>query len=193
MARFGRDNHRGGGKFGKRNFGGRDNRHQMHDAVCDNCGKRCQVPFRPTGDRPVLCSECFGKERGERGEGGKRDFGRNDRMYSATCSNCGKKCEVPFLPTGNRPVYCNDCFEQGTQTAGGGRDERKKEKHFDNRPGGNSHQKEPGHSSAQIEALHVKLDKILNILAKTPAAPVPKASKPKAAAKKAAPKKSKKK
>ena len=32
---------------------------EMHDAVCDKCKKECQVPFRPTGDKPVLCRDCF--------------------------------------------------------------------------------------------------------------------------------------
>ena len=32
---------------------------EMHDAKCDKCGKECQVPFRPSGDKPVLCSDCF--------------------------------------------------------------------------------------------------------------------------------------
>ena len=33
----------------------------MHDAVCAQCGKECQVPFEPTEGRPVYCSECFAK------------------------------------------------------------------------------------------------------------------------------------
>lgn len=41
---------------------GRDRRPpQMHDVTCDKCGRECQVPFRPTGDKPVLCSDCFRK------------------------------------------------------------------------------------------------------------------------------------
>ena len=34
---------------------------EMHDAVCAQCGKECQVPFEPKEDRPVYCSECFAK------------------------------------------------------------------------------------------------------------------------------------
>lgn len=34
---------------------------QMHSAVCDKCGKECQVPFRPTAGKPVFCDNCFGK------------------------------------------------------------------------------------------------------------------------------------
>ena len=34
---------------------------EYHDAVCTSCGKECKVPFAPSGDRPVYCSECFAK------------------------------------------------------------------------------------------------------------------------------------
>lgn len=36
---------------------------QMHKAVCADCSKECEVPFRPTGERPVYCRECFAKRR----------------------------------------------------------------------------------------------------------------------------------
>ncbi|HEY5476228.1 MAG TPA: CxxC-x17-CxxC domain-containing protein [Tepidiformaceae bacterium] len=32
-------------------------------------------------------------------------------MFSATCGSCGKEAKVPFQPRGDRPVYCNDCFQ----------------------------------------------------------------------------------
>ena len=34
-------------------------------AVCATCGKEARVPFKPREDRPVYCSECFAKMRGE--------------------------------------------------------------------------------------------------------------------------------
>lgn len=27
--------------------------------TCANCGKEAKVPFQPTSDRPVYCSDCF--------------------------------------------------------------------------------------------------------------------------------------
>ena len=51
----GRDRDSGG-------FGERRRPLEMHDVTCDKCGKQCQVPFRPTGDKPVFCSDCFRKE-----------------------------------------------------------------------------------------------------------------------------------
>jgi len=34
------------------------------------------------------------------------------QMYQTTCASCGKACEVPFEPRGDRPVYCNECFRK---------------------------------------------------------------------------------
>lgn len=40
---------------------------EMHSAVCAECGADCEVPFKPRpveeGGRPVLCKECFMKQR----------------------------------------------------------------------------------------------------------------------------------
>ena len=42
---------------------------EMHPAVCADCGKETTVPFRPRGDRPVYCSDCFSKMRTESSTG----------------------------------------------------------------------------------------------------------------------------
>lgn len=36
---------------------------QMHDATCAECGEETQVPFQPSGDRPVYCRDCYSKRR----------------------------------------------------------------------------------------------------------------------------------
>ncbi|MDQ3880819.1 MAG: zinc-ribbon domain containing protein [Chloroflexota bacterium] len=52
----------GGGGYGASSYGGggysRAPR-EMFDATCARCGKDTQVPFRPSGARPVYCSDCF--------------------------------------------------------------------------------------------------------------------------------------
>lgn len=142
MGSFNRDNRsggdRGGNRFGKPSFGGKsfgggrrfDNdrgdrkfggggfgKPQMHDAICSQCGKPCQVPFRPTGDREVFCSNCF------------KD----------------KKHDGPMRPSGSsfgKPNY-------------------ESRPHFDKKPsfgGGNDQYKQ------QFEMLNNKLDKILKAL-----------------------------
>lgn len=67
--KFGGKRFGGGGFGGGRGFDRRDGgRSEMFDATCAECGKDCQVPFRPSGGRPVYCSDCFGK----RGDGDSR-------------------------------------------------------------------------------------------------------------------------
>ena len=49
------------------------------------------------------------------GFGGQRrgGFNRGPReMHKAVCADCGQECEVPFKPSGDRPVYCKDCFQK---------------------------------------------------------------------------------
>ena len=49
---------RGARRGQQRGFGGGGAR-EMHPAVCAQCGVDTMVPFRPRGDRPVYCSDCF--------------------------------------------------------------------------------------------------------------------------------------
>lgn len=74
---------RGGSSFGRGGFdGNRDSfRSQMHDAVCDDCGRDCQVPFRPSGDKPIYCSDCFEK-RGGNERSGDRGGDRSSKRSS---------------------------------------------------------------------------------------------------------------
>ncbi|HAM88421.1 MAG: hypothetical protein US83_C0004G0035 [Candidatus Falkowbacteria bacterium GW2011_GWC2_38_22] len=147
------DNDRGGGR------GDRSDRPAMHHAVCSDCGRDCEVPFRPTGDKPVYCSNCFGNK--ESSSAGRYEGRQSDRyesrsqdrprfpekqMYQAVCDKCHKKCEVPFRPTGDRPVLCSDCF---------GKNER----------GGGNNSASPDQYKKQFEILNNKLDAIMKILA----------------------------
>ena len=60
MGDFRKDDRKGGHGGGfRRDFGPRE----MHKAVCAECGKECEVPFKPTEGRPVYCKECFMKRR----------------------------------------------------------------------------------------------------------------------------------
>ncbi len=70
---FDRDNSRG--RFGDRRGPRRDRNGKlpMVDAVCDKCGKDCQLPFKPTEGKPVFCSECFEKKGNSRGSFGGRN------------------------------------------------------------------------------------------------------------------------
>ena len=52
---------------------------------------------------------------GSNGYGGGGGYSGGERrprqMYEAPCANCGKIAQLPFQPTGSRPVYCSDCFQ----------------------------------------------------------------------------------
>lgn len=104
MGKFNRGGDRGGfggerrggfggnkGGFQKKSWGSdRGGDRQMFSAVCDECKKSCEVPFRPSSDKPVYCNDCFRKEdnagapREQRNSfGGNRDFGRgSERSFS---------------------------------------------------------------------------------------------------------------
>lgn len=160
--KFGGGKRSGGGRdFGRKSFG-RDDRERpsMHEAVCDECGRKCEVPFRPSGDKPIYCNDCF-SVRNDRGEGRGGSFGRDRerpsfrerperQMHSVRCSACGEMCEVPFRPTGDKPVFCDSCFDKNKTGGSFGGDKGS------NRGG--------DQLKDQINALNVKLDKILKLL-----------------------------
>ena len=124
----------------------------MHKAICDNCGKECEVPFRPTSGKPIYCSNCFESKRGSDSErSGGRNFERprfeEKQMFDAKCDECGNSCQVPFRPSGDKPVYCSNCF--GEKKNNGAR---------------TTDQPSQPQNTQQFEELNKKLDKILNIL-----------------------------
>lgn len=94
------------------------------------------------------------------GFGGGR--GREDRqMFSAICDKCGAECELPFRPTGDKPVYCSNCFEKTSGRDGGNRDFGGNNRRFDSR---DTKDYTKDNTRAEIEAINQKLDKILSIL-----------------------------
>lgn len=89
------------------------------DATCAKCGTHIsQLPFQPSGDRPVYCSECNRAFRDRRDGGGSRGgsgMSRGPRQMfqvNLTCADCGTAItELPFQPTGDKPVYCRTCMQ----------------------------------------------------------------------------------
>ena len=41
--------------------------------------------------------------------GFNNNFGPRE-MHKATCSECKQECEVPFVPTPGKEVFCKECF-----------------------------------------------------------------------------------
>jgi CxxC-x17-CxxC domain-containing protein len=88
---------------------------------------------------PSRCPDCRAARKAQRdsgssyggsysssyGGGYSSGGGRGPReMFSVTCSSCGQEAQVPFQPSGDKPVYCSACFEQrrgGADRASGNR------------------------------------------------------------------------
>lgn len=106
----------------------------------------------------------FGGSRGKsRGFSGGRDREHRE-MHKVTCSDCGKNCEVPFRPTGDKPVFCSDCFKNKSSDnsrnfRGGGNKDFSNRRSYQNDGDRNS-----GNYRVQFEQLNTKLDKILKVL-----------------------------
>ncbi len=65
MKDFKKPRYTGAGRSDRPSFGGRSDfssTRERFQATCSKCQKRCEVPFRPNGKKPVFCSECFVKD-----------------------------------------------------------------------------------------------------------------------------------
>ena len=150
----------GGRDSGSRGYGDRDSfRPEMHKAECAKCGKMAEVPFKPNGRKPVYCSDCFKREEGgapsrfDSRDSARPQFGEK-RLFEATCDKCGERCEVPFRPTGEKPVYCRVCF---------GKEGRGESQSF-SRPQSQSFSQPKDQYKYQFDAINAKLDKIMKAL-----------------------------
>lgn len=102
--------------------------------------------------------------------GGRNDSRDNKPMFPAVCAECERKCEVPFKPTGNKPVLCRDCFSKGKDN-GPSRDQRDNNRSFgradrqdSERPRKTMNEGRNEHYDLEFEKLNHKLDKILQRL-----------------------------
>jgi len=110
----------------------------------------------------------FGRGQGNRDFGGKkpgRDFGDRGQkqMFTAVCASCRKPCEVPFRPTGDKPVYCNDCFRNSRGEAPRPpRDDRFIERKFST---GDSVfvERKIDEAIKQLASLHQKIDLLIKV------------------------------
>ncbi len=75
--RFDRPQHQGPAPRQENNYRER----VLHKAICADCNKECEVPFKPTGDRPVYCKECFSKRKAGSGGGGAKFKENRDNKH----------------------------------------------------------------------------------------------------------------
>lgn len=119
--------------------------------------------------------------------GGSRSGGGSAQMFSTTCSECNKSCEVPFRPSGSKPVYCSNCFNskrEGPSRDNSGRDNSindypKREFNKSEAPKPQFDDKKIDDLKNQFNTLNIKLDKLIEMMGKN-ATPVASAqvSKP---------------
>ena len=68
---------------------------------------------RPNEVKPVQVSVQGHPQNQPQGKPHGRAHERRERMlHKAVCADCQKDCEIPFKPTGERPVYCKECFSK---------------------------------------------------------------------------------
>lgn len=95
--------------------------------------------------------------------GGKSGFksgsaNYNDRpMYKATCSECSKMCEVPFRPTGEKPVLCNNCF-------GDKKEAQSKKQVFMPTEQSARPDRKVDELRVMVDGLHAKLDRVVDLI-----------------------------
>jgi len=86
--------------------------------TCKECGREFafsaseQEFYAEKGftNEPGRCPECRAARKAQ-ARGREGVYARSERqMYPAVCASCGKETTVPFQPSGDRPVYCRDCY-----------------------------------------------------------------------------------
>ncbi|CAA7601016.1 CxxC-x17-CxxC domain protein [Acididesulfobacillus acetoxydans] len=88
--------------------------------VCRDCGQefvfsaREQEFYAEKGfqNEPGRCPSC--RQARKQASAGRNSGGYSRpqrQMYPAVCANCGAETEVPFQPSGEKPVYCRDCYQ----------------------------------------------------------------------------------
>ncbi|VBB07182.1 Hypothetical protein LUCI_2426 [Lucifera butyrica] len=97
---------------------------QDKNLTCRDCGAEFvftaseQDFFAEKGftNEPSRCPDCRAARKQQNNGGFRRNNNNQQReMHAATCAACGAQTQVPFLPSGDRPVYCRDCFSQNNR------------------------------------------------------------------------------
>jgi CxxC-x17-CxxC domain-containing protein len=96
--------------------------------TCSDCGREFtfsgedQAFFQERGySAPKRCKTCRQAKKNEQSGGGGGGYQRSESQgTTVTCSSCGKQTTVPFEPRGDRPVYCQDCYNARKRDSGGG-------------------------------------------------------------------------
>jgi CxxC-x17-CxxC domain-containing protein len=101
--------------------------------ICSDCGQEFtfssedQAFFQERGySTPKRCKACRQAKKNQPSGGGGYPRRSESQGTTVTCSACGKQTTVPFEPRGDRPVYCQDCFNSRKGSgSGSGRGDRR--------------------------------------------------------------------
>ncbi len=92
--------------------------------TCRDCGRQFAFTAgeqefyasRGLTNAPSRCPDCRAARKsggsGGRASGGSYDDRAPREMHEARCDSCGGVARVPFVPRGDKPVYCSDCFNR---------------------------------------------------------------------------------
>jgi len=112
-----RDDRRSSG----RSFSNRgSDRPEMHEAICAECGNVCQVPFRPTIDKPVYCDDCFGAHRGkDSGRGNRNNQGPKSDQFEKKFDDLNAKLDkiIELLSPAVKKTAKSEKIEKAEKTA----------------------------------------------------------------------------
>lgn len=128
-----------------------DRQTTMHQATCANCGKPCEVPFRPVQGKPVYCKDCFSTI-GAPSSGG---FTPRDRYP--------KKEFRPREERGPRAFTPRESVRPATENGRGNEEIRR----------GNEDIKK------QLQTMNIKMDRMIQVLEKISLGAAPRNAEPK--------------
>lgn len=74
-------------------------------AICADCNKECEIPFKPSGDRPIYCKECFSKRKGGSLFKANRDNRPEERDFSRQRHSDKRQAEKRQKPVNKKKPF----------------------------------------------------------------------------------------
>ncbi len=71
-----------------------------------------QSPKRPSEEKNISRPFQNYDRTNNQNERRQNNIFRERTFFKVICADCNKGCEVPFKPSGDRPVYCKECFSK---------------------------------------------------------------------------------
>jgi CxxC-x17-CxxC domain-containing protein len=88
--------------------------------ICRDCGESFAFTAgeqdfyaaRGLMNAPTRCPDCRAARKASGSYGGGSSGRPSREMHEARYDSCGGVARVPFVPRGDKPVYCSDCFNR---------------------------------------------------------------------------------